>query len=51
MKEKEEGKKKTIKAQELWFQILQSQIETGTPYLLYKDACNTKSNQKEFRNN
>ena len=40
--------KKTIKAQELWFQILQSQIETGTPYLLYKDACNTKSNQKNL---
>ena len=40
--------KRTIKAQELWFQILQSQIETGTPYLLYKDACNIKSNQKNL---
>jgi ribonucleoside-diphosphate reductase alpha subunit len=39
---------KTIKAQKLWFQILQSQIETGTPYLLYKDACNRKSNQKNL---
>jgi len=37
--------RKTIKAQELWFTILESQIETGTPYLLYKDAANKKSNQ------
>ncbi len=40
--------KKTIKAQELWKHILESQIETGTPYLLYKDACNKKSNQKNL---
>ena len=40
--------KKTIKAQKLWFQILDSQIETGTPYLLYKDAANLKSNQKNL---
>ena len=41
-----EGKaRKQIKAQELWFTILESQIETGTPYLLYKDAANKKSNQ------
>lgn len=40
--------RKTIKARELWFQILDSQIETGTPYLLYKDACNEKSNQKNI---
>ncbi len=39
---------KTVKAQELWFQILTSQIETGTPYLLYKDSCNNKSNQKNL---
>jgi ribonucleoside-diphosphate reductase alpha chain len=38
--------RKTIKAQELWFAILESQIETGTPYLLYKDAANSKSNQQ-----
>lgn len=40
--------KKTVKAQTLWFQILESQIETGTPYLLYKDAANLKSNQKNL---
>ena len=45
---KDELDGKTIKAQKLWFQILQSQIETGTPYLLYKDACNKKSNQKNL---
>ncbi len=38
--------KKTIKARELWFAILDSQMETGTPYMVYKDACNIKSNQK-----
>ena len=44
-----EGKgRKTIKAQELWFAILESQVETGTPYMLYKDACNEKSNQKNL---
>jgi ribonucleoside-diphosphate reductase alpha chain len=42
-----EGKgRKTMKARDLWFQILDAQMETGTPYLLYKDACNIKSNQK-----
>ena len=42
-----EGKaSKTIQARDLWFQILNSQMETGTPYLLYKDACNRKSNQQ-----
>ena len=35
-------------AQKLWFSILQSQIETGTPYMLYKDACNSKSNQQNL---
>ncbi len=44
-----EGKaRKTIKAQDLWFAILQSQIETGTPYMLYKDAANSKSNQQNL---
>ena len=37
-----------ISAQKLWFSILTSQIETGTPYLLYKDACNRKSNQQNL---
>jgi ribonucleoside-diphosphate reductase alpha subunit len=40
--------RKTIKAQELWFAILESQIETGTPYMLYKDAANNKSNQQNL---
>ncbi len=39
---------KTIKAREVWFKILDSQMETGTPYMLYKDACNSKSNQKNL---
>ena len=39
---------KTMKARDLWFKILDSQIETGTPYMLYKDACNKKSNQKNI---
>ena len=44
-----EGKgRKTIKAQDLWFKILESQIETGTPYMLYKDAANGKSNQQNL---
>ncbi|MBI1858394.1 MAG: ribonucleoside-diphosphate reductase subunit alpha [Candidatus Melainabacteria bacterium] len=46
--EKEGKARKTVKAQELWFAILESQIETGTPYLLYKDACNSKSNQQNL---
>jgi ribonucleoside-diphosphate reductase alpha subunit len=47
MKYEADGKgKKTVKARDLWFQILDAQMETGTPYLLYKDACNKKSNQK-----
>jgi ribonucleoside-diphosphate reductase alpha subunit len=46
-KYEQEGKgRKTMKARDLWFQILDAQMETGTPYLLYKDACNKKSNQK-----
>ena len=46
--EKEGKGRKTIKARELWEKILESQIETGTPYMLYKDACNRKSNQKNL---
>lgn len=48
-KYEKEGKfRKQIKAQDLWFEILESQIETGTPYMLYKDAANRKSNQKNL---
>ena len=44
-----EGKgRKTIKAQQLWFAVLDSQVETGTPYMLYKDHCNSKSNQQNL---
>jgi ribonucleoside-diphosphate reductase alpha chain len=44
-----EGKgRKTIKARELWFKVLDAQMETGTPYLCYKDAANKKSNQKNI---
>jgi ribonucleoside-diphosphate reductase alpha chain len=39
---------KTISAQELWYKILDAQMETGTPYLLYKDAANKKSNQQNI---
>tara|TARA_A100001201_G_C4093311_1_gene202881 strand:- start:892 stop:3237 length:2346 start_codon:yes stop_codon:yes gene_type:complete len=39
---------KTVKARDLWGHILKAQIETGTPYILYKDACNNKSNQKNI---
>ncbi|MFL2603111.1 MAG: ribonucleoside-diphosphate reductase subunit alpha [Flavobacteriaceae bacterium] len=46
--EKKQKGRKTIKARELWEKILESQIETGTPYMLYKDACNRKSNQKNL---
>jgi ribonucleoside-diphosphate reductase alpha chain len=45
IKYESEGKgKKTIKAQKVWEAIIESQIETGTPYILYKDAANSKSN-------
>ncbi|KAJ1511657.1 Ribonucleoside-diphosphate reductase large subunit [Coelomomyces lativittatus] len=40
--------RRTVPAQKLWFAILESQIETGTPYMLYKDACNRKSNQQNL---
>jgi ribonucleoside-diphosphate reductase alpha chain len=46
--EAEGRSRKTIKAQDLWFAVLDSQIETGTPYLLYKDAANRKSNQQNL---
>jgi ribonucleoside-diphosphate reductase alpha chain len=46
--ENEGRARKIIKAQDLWFAILQSQIETGTPYMLYKDAANSKSNQQNL---
>lgn len=46
--EAENRGRKTIKARELWSKILESSIETGTPYILYKDAANTKSNQKNI---
>lgn len=46
--EQEGRARKTIKAQELWFAIITSQIETGTPYMLYKDAANRKSNQQNL---
>lgn len=46
--EKEGKYRKQVPAQKLWFAILESQTETGTPYMLYKDACNRKSNQKNL---
>jgi ribonucleoside-diphosphate reductase subunit M1 len=46
--EKEGKARKTFPAQDLWFAILSSQVETGTPYMLYKDACNAKSNQQNL---
>ncbi len=46
--EKEGKARKIVKAQDLWFEMLESQIETGNPYILYKDAANKKSNQKNL---
>ncbi len=46
--EREGRGRKTVKAQDLWFEVLEAQIETGTPYMLYKDAANKKSNQKNL---
>merc|ERR1711975_49427 len=43
-----EGLGKAVKAQQLWFRIMESQIETGTPYMLYKDHANRKSNQQNL---
>ncbi len=48
-KYEQEGRaRKTIQARELWTAIIDSQIETGNPYMLYKDACNSKSNQQNL---
>lgn len=46
--EKANKARKVVRAQDLWFKILESQIETGNPYMLYKDACNSKSNQQNL---
>jgi len=46
--ENENKFRRQVKAQDLWFEILEAQIETGTPYILYKDAANKKSNQKNL---
>uniref|UniRef100_A0A9J8DGP0 Ribonucleoside-diphosphate reductase n=1 Tax=Cyprinus carpio carpio TaxID=630221 RepID=A0A9J8DGP0_CYPCA len=46
--EKEGRAKRVVKAQQLWYAIIESQTETGTPYMLYKDACNRKSNQQNL---
>ncbi|XP_018430432.1 PREDICTED: ribonucleoside-diphosphate reductase large subunit isoform X1 [Nanorana parkeri] len=46
--EKEGRARKVVKAQQLWYAIMESQTETGTPYMLYKDACNRKSNQQNL---
>lgn len=46
--EKEGRQRRIVKAQELWFAVLDAQVETGTPYLLYKDAANGKSNQQNL---
>ena len=46
--ERENKARKVIKAQDLWFEILESQTETGTPYMLFKDHANNKSNQKNL---
>lgn len=46
--EREDRARETVKAQDLWFAILEAQIETGTPYMLYKDAANGKSNQQNL---
>lgn len=46
--EREGRGRKTVKAQKLWYAILEAQTETGTPFMLYKDACNKKSNQKNL---
>jgi ribonucleotide reductase alpha subunit len=47
-KYEKEGRGEVVQARDIWFKILDSQIETGTPYMLYKDACNKKSNQKNL---
>jgi ribonucleoside-diphosphate reductase subunit M1 len=46
--EKDGKGRKTVRAQKLWYAILESQVDTGGPFMLYKDACNSKSNQKNL---
>lgn len=46
--EKQGRVRKVVKAQQLWYAIIESQTETGTPYMLYKDSCNRKSNQQNL---
>lgn len=46
--EREGRGRRTIKAQKLWYHILEAQTETGTPFMVYKDACNRKSNQQNL---
>merc|ERR1719172_511616 len=46
--EREGRAMKTVKAQQLWFAIMEAQVETGNPYMLFKDACNRKSNQQNL---
>lgn len=46
--EKEGRAKRRVKAQALWYAVIESQVETGTPYMLYKDSCNRKSNQQNL---
>ncbi|XP_071032996.1 ribonucleoside-diphosphate reductase large subunit [Parasteatoda tepidariorum] len=49
LKYEKEGKfRKQVRAHEVWYAIIESQTETGTPYMLYKDACNRKSNQQNL---
>jgi len=47
--EKEGRARRTVKAQKVWFAVLEAQTETGTPYMVYKDHCNRKSNQQVLR--
>ena len=46
--EREGRGRRTVRAQQLWYAIIEAQTETGTPYMLYKDACNSKSNQQNI---
>lgn len=46
--EREGKSRRVVKAQQLWYAIIESQTETGTPYMVYKDACNRKTNQQNL---
>lgn len=46
--EREGRGRRTVKAQQLWYAIIEAQTETGTPYMVYKDHCNRKSNQQNL---